>query len=495
MSGLDVDSLPDEAKRHYARVYKSAVNAGCTDDDAHSIAWHGISNAGWERTEKGWSRVEKRRSIVVKRRALSRHDEFRLSVPIIAVEKAQTDDTVKVFGWASVALDDHGNVVVDHGQDEIPVPELEQAAYEFVKRASDPATQGSAYADAMHEGPDVARLIEACVITPQKRVSMGLDGTGKAGFWIGYEVFDPNTVRKVRSGELAEFSIYGDARRMPVEKRERGRLIDLVITKVALVDRGEGKGVTIQLVKQHESSIMNLFKKKSPVKKQEDGSDPAAMLNEILEELGPEKRAVVEMAMQMAAQSGAQPPPPPPEEAEKAEGEEAMPEEEKVEGEAEETEKADDEEKKEEEAKMNSAMAKRLHAAEVELEKMRKERRREHFEKLAKKYDAVAGFTTSDLATLLDSLEQTVPKADYEKVLKGLEQNAEVMKQLVDPFGSIGRGMDAHESDPIVAKAKAIAKDEGVKYSEAYAKAMKLPEFRAEISKSFRTQRIEHDED
>lgn len=133
--------------------------------------------------------------------------DFGLRVAIAKSEDG-ADGVLKVFGWASRAVGEDGAPIVDHQGDIIPAEELEAAAYEFAKAAGP--------ANVMHDGPDVGTVIESLVLTPEKREAMGLPASPGVGWWVGFEVRDQEVAKRVRSGELKEFSIEGTADRVPV---------------------------------------------------------------------------------------------------------------------------------------------------------------------------------------------------------------------------------------------------------------------------------------
>ena len=110
-----------------------------------------------------------------------------------------------VFGWAYVATDEKGSLIVDHQGDIIPVAELEKAAYAYVEESRE--------AGEMHVRKAGA-LVESCLFTKEKCDAMGLPFIG-AKWWTGFRV-DPDTFAKVQSGELAELSIGGSAERVAV---------------------------------------------------------------------------------------------------------------------------------------------------------------------------------------------------------------------------------------------------------------------------------------
>ena len=110
------------------------------------------------------------------------------------------DDKFLAFGYASVAADEQGNIVVDSQGDTISIEELEKAAYKFVS--------GWGIAGAMHEKFGVAELVESIVFTPEKLQILGLakDALPQAWF-VGFRVTDAETWQRIKNGELSMFSI------------------------------------------------------------------------------------------------------------------------------------------------------------------------------------------------------------------------------------------------------------------------------------------------
>lgn len=121
------------------------------------------------------------------------------------------DDLHRVFGWANVAIRADGEQITDYQEDVVDPEDLENAAYNFVLFYR---TGGE-----LHENPDVATLIESCVFTKEKQAAMGLaEGTLPEGWWIGFQVDDPDVWEKVKSGEYSMFSIEGTAIREEIEE-------------------------------------------------------------------------------------------------------------------------------------------------------------------------------------------------------------------------------------------------------------------------------------
>jgi hypothetical protein len=174
---------------------------------------------------------------------------------------------LKVFGWGSVSVGDDGALIIDHHRDVIEPRDLEAAVYEFTKAARQ--------VDTMHEREPVGRLIESLYVSPEKLSAMDLSGPPRCAWWAGFEITDAATIARVKSGELSEFSIDCMARRVELpEDQDRykaritkganphdparpiGRLRDLTIHMLSLVDAGAGKGVRVALYKRATETKM-----------------------------------------------------------------------------------------------------------------------------------------------------------------------------------------------------------------------------------------------
>lgn len=126
------------------------------------------------------------------------------------------DDKMLAFGWASVSIDIAGNQVVDWQEDMIDPEDLEEAAYSFVRLYREGGE--------MHERGGVATLIESVVFTEEKQKAMGIPpGTLPVGWWIGFQVTDPEVWAKVKDGTYSMFSIEGTAQRVEVPEDTGGQ--------------------------------------------------------------------------------------------------------------------------------------------------------------------------------------------------------------------------------------------------------------------------------
>jgi hypothetical protein len=122
---------------------------------------------------------------------------------------AKLDDEARVaYGWFSVIEDEDGRAVVDGQGDVIDERTLTKAAHEFVVDAR--------AGKVMHKGRRVADLVESIVFTKDVQGALGID-LGIVG-WFGAMKFRDNSAwARVKSGELAAFSIGGLGRRVAVE--------------------------------------------------------------------------------------------------------------------------------------------------------------------------------------------------------------------------------------------------------------------------------------
>lgn len=139
-------------------------------------------------------------------------------------EVAKVDDArQQVFGWAYISQDTQGRLVKDRQGDVIESEELEGAAYRYVLK--------SRAGDVMHDEAPVATMIESIVFTDEKVAALGLPPASvPTGWWIGFQVEDPEAWKSVRKGKFLSFSIGGSAVReeinVPADQiTKRGKVI------------------------------------------------------------------------------------------------------------------------------------------------------------------------------------------------------------------------------------------------------------------------------
>ncbi len=99
-----------------------------------------------------------------------------------------------------------GAQVIDHSEEFIDTPDLEEAAYDFVLTSRE--------ANDMHEGPVIGQLIESVVVTKDKLEAWGVTSPVNEGWWVGFQL-DKDSFEKVKANRKA-FSIEGIAQRVEV---------------------------------------------------------------------------------------------------------------------------------------------------------------------------------------------------------------------------------------------------------------------------------------
>lgn len=119
---------------------------------------------------------------------------------------SKDDDQRLVFGWANIATNEDGHVVVDRQGDWTTVDELEKAAYDYVLNSRDGGVQ--------HLTKGVATVVESMVFTKDKLSKLGIpEGTVPEGWWIGFRIHDDDVWAGVKKGDYPDFSIHGSGRR------------------------------------------------------------------------------------------------------------------------------------------------------------------------------------------------------------------------------------------------------------------------------------------
>lgn len=134
-------------------------------------------------------------------------DEFDVDIPIAKTD----DDRHLVFGWAQVAFEKDGSIVVDRQGDYIAkVDELENAAYDYVINSRDMGE--------MHIRKGVGQVVESMVFTVEKMEALGIpEGTLPVGWWVGYKINDDDVWDGVKSGRYSMFSVHGKGKRTHAE--------------------------------------------------------------------------------------------------------------------------------------------------------------------------------------------------------------------------------------------------------------------------------------
>lgn len=106
-----------------------------------------------------------------------------------------------VWGWAYVSTV-NGEISLDHSQEYIRPDELVKAATNFMIDVR--------VAKAMHQGDSVGEVIHSFPVTKELSNALGIQ-TDREGWIICMKIKDDSTWERVKSGELAAFSIGGRA--------------------------------------------------------------------------------------------------------------------------------------------------------------------------------------------------------------------------------------------------------------------------------------------
>jgi hypothetical protein len=106
-----------------------------------------------------------------------------------------------VYGWASVVTE-KGEPVVDRQGDVIEPDTLVKAVNKFMEHVR--------VGKEMHQGEQIGRVIHSMPITKEIGESLGIQ-SDREGWVVAFKVYDDEVWNKVKSGELAAFSIGGKA--------------------------------------------------------------------------------------------------------------------------------------------------------------------------------------------------------------------------------------------------------------------------------------------
>jgi hypothetical protein len=116
------------------------------------------------------------------------------------------DEQRMVFGWASVITED-GEPVIDRQGDMIEADTLVKAVNEFMEHVR--------VGKAMHSGEQVGVVVHSLPITKEIGEALGIH-SNREGWVVAYKVFDDSVWERVKSGELAAFSIGGRAQKQEI---------------------------------------------------------------------------------------------------------------------------------------------------------------------------------------------------------------------------------------------------------------------------------------
>lgn len=130
---------------------------------------------------------------------LSKSEDFQHSVEG-QILKAD-DEQRLVWGWASVVTE-NGEAVIDRQGDVIEPDTLVKAVNKFMEHVRVGKT--------MHNGDQIGMVVHSLPITKEIGDSLGIQ-SNREGWVVAFKVYDDEVWAKVKSGELAAFSIGGRA--------------------------------------------------------------------------------------------------------------------------------------------------------------------------------------------------------------------------------------------------------------------------------------------
>ena len=114
----------------------------------------------------------------------------------------KTDEEQRmVYGWASVVTE-KGEPVVDRQGDVIEPDTLVNAVNKFMEHVR--------VGKEMHKGEQIGAVIHSMPITKEIGDSLGIQ-SDREGWVVAFKVYSDDVWAKVKSGELAAFSIGGKA--------------------------------------------------------------------------------------------------------------------------------------------------------------------------------------------------------------------------------------------------------------------------------------------
>lgn len=227
--------MPTALDELRARVRASCLALGLTEGEADAVAEAAV------RRRQGTA-AKARRAVTI--------------APV--TRKARDGAALVVEGFGTTLVDATGALVIDH-DDEIVIPRLMADA---IRRA---AARGPIALDVDHETldnpdrPPVGVVVEHLVLDPQRREALGLEPGADVGWYCAARVDDPATLARVEAGDLAEFSLMFERRRVVVDEASTAAkmlspgsapglavLLPTELVNVSLVPQGAGRNVQIR---------------------------------------------------------------------------------------------------------------------------------------------------------------------------------------------------------------------------------------------------------
>ena len=168
-----------------------------------------VRKKGMEYTKKGAGMLKKLPDKVTTTNEVEKSAEIDV---VWEGEFAKADaDKQQVFGWASVVEVD-GEPVVDLQGDYISVDEMEKAGYQYVMKSR---KGGDMHLRDNWAPIQKSEMIESFIVTEDKRAAMGLPDSVPTGWWVGFQVQDPQVWSDIKGGKRTGFSIHGHGKRTP----------------------------------------------------------------------------------------------------------------------------------------------------------------------------------------------------------------------------------------------------------------------------------------
>ena len=114
----------------------------------------------------------------------------------------KTDEEQRmVYGWASVVTE-KGEPVIDRQGDVVEPDTLVRAVNKFMEHVR--------IGKQMHKGGQIGTVVHSMPVTDEIGKSLGIQ-SDREGWVVAFKVYDDEVWNKVKSGELAAFSIGGRA--------------------------------------------------------------------------------------------------------------------------------------------------------------------------------------------------------------------------------------------------------------------------------------------
>lgn len=156
---------------------------------------------GWEETyeEEDYESVTEDQMVTALRAVVA--EIMNKKEPIEGKILKVDDEQHIIYGWASVVTE-NGEPVVDRQGDVIKSDTLVKAVNEFMEHVRVGKT--------MHEGEETGKVIHSLPVTKEICDALGIQST-REGWIVAYKVYDQEVWKRVKSGELAAFSIGGRA--------------------------------------------------------------------------------------------------------------------------------------------------------------------------------------------------------------------------------------------------------------------------------------------